>query len=1109
MKLEIDYGLAGSGKSKYIKELFAAKLEADEKLMILVPDQHSFITERSVLEDFGARRGSKIKVIWFNNLARVITETYGGVKPEVLDNAGKAVLMSKAIEQCSAQLSYYKKQAARPDFIAGMLNFSTELKYSKTDLKALASAADASGSAVLKQKIEEISMISRSFDALVEETYLNPDDILTDVNAILEHESFFEGYTVAIDGFGFFDKQKLDIIAQIIRQSKETYITLCTDSLQLGQMEGDKFEAVKRTAHKLILAAQQIGAQVQTRCFEDLSAMRAPFRYLSRGIYTPSAAPFEKECGEVQIAQCANVQRECDYAALQIKKLIMHCDYRYRDIAVIVRDEESYLPYLKRSFAAQQIPFFKDARRSVMHEPLFLFCHYALKCCADNFRLEDVMACIKSAVTGMDTREISDFENYCIIWNINGKRKWSGDFAYNPAGFTERMREEDEALLERVNATRRKTVIPLLQFANRIKGATVGETAAALYALLEQVQAAKNLKRLAQSALQSDNDILKEQSEVWALLMHCLDQLVATRGGEVLPAKTVLNILDLAAANSNIGVLPQRIDEILVGSAERIRTDLPKAAFLLGVNEGLFPKGFSDGGILSDAERTHLLKQGVELGSDFRVMSLNERFFAYCAALAPSEYLFVSYNSSNLEGESLAASSLIKEIRRVLPLLEVQHASDTAAEDILSPAQGFDVMARLWREDSTLRQTLYEIYSQSDAYAAKTQLIESGDTQAPKQIAHPDTALQLFGEVMAISPTQLENYSKCPFMYFCKYGLKARPAEKAALDARTGGTLIHYVLEHLVREEGKQGLIAMSAAERRAATDRYIAQYLEVLHLPEEFVTGRFRYIVSKNRNIILATLEQMAEEMRQSDFEPTDFELKVGGNGAGYEVPLAQGKVSLMGMVDRVDSMQKGDNKYFRIIDYKTGNKSFKLGEVLYGINAQMLIYLLSLSAEGGEKYSGSVPAGLLYIEAKDKCFNASHGNPDEVAKKKEERYQMNGMLLKEEEVIYGMEHEPSGRFIPISFDKNGNIKGNLVTRRQMEQIREKLDAIIADMGNALHSGSIDDMPLKTASSHACDYCDYKAVCRNRDKCKEVSIPKFEQVLDALEEAEGGAENG
>lgn len=189
------------------------------------------------------------------------------------------------------------------------------------------------------------------------------------------------------------------------------------------------------------------------------------------------------------------------------------------------------------------------------------------------------------------------------------------------------------------------------------------------------------------------------------------------------------------------------------------------------------------------------------------------------------------------------------------------------------------------------------------------------------------------------------------------------------------------------------------------------------------------------------------------------------------------------MGTVDRVDMMQEGEKKYFRIIDYKTGSKSFSLGEVLHGINAQMLIYLLSLSADQGERYKGSIPAGLLYIEARDKTIDASHNNPQDLSKKKNERYQMNGMLLNEDAVIFGMEHEPTGKFIPVTVDKNGNFKGDLVSAEQMDKIRQKLDALIADMGNSLHSGKIDDMPYKSRGFSACDYCDFKAVCRNRNK--------------------------
>ena len=1105
--LEIDYGLAGSGKSKYIKEVFFEKLHSDEKLMILVPDQHSFITERSVLEDFGVREGSKIKVIWFNNLAREITEEYGGTTNELLDGAGKAILMSKAIEELRGELVFYQKQATRSDFIGSMLNFTTEMKFSKTDIAQLRLAGEQSGSGVLQQKIEEISAITKRYDELVSESYLNPDDVLTQVNAILETNAFFEGYTVAIDGFGFFDQQKLDIITKIIRQSKHTYITLCTDTLEADEDGVDKFESVKKTAFKLIDAARQVGVDVKTKAFTDLSSLKEEFRCLSEGIYTPAPKRLQAEVEGVEIFECVNTQRECDFAAMKIKKLIMQQDYRYKDIALIVRDEQTYMPYLKRSFEALDIPFFKDARRGVEHEPLMLFCHFALKAVADRFRLDDVMSCIKSAAAGFDTQEISDFENYCIVWNISGKRKWSRDFEYNPAGFTERFGEAEQEQLALINATRKKALIPLLQFAKKIEKATVRETAAALYELLESVHAAQNLKRLIQSAPDTD-EVAARQSEVWQVLMRCLEQLVATRGDEVLGTKAFLSVLDLAVANATIGVLPQRLDEILIGSAERIRTDMPKAAFLLGVNEGEFPKGYGDAGILTDAERVNLLKHGVELGVNFKSMSMQERFFAYCAALAPSEYLFLSYHNSNTEGDSLSASSLIKEIRYLLPSLEVQTGAIQDENDILTPQQGFDVLASMWNEDTPLRRSLYEMYRDSEDYAAKIQLIEQNEAGAEKRIANPDTALQLFGASMAISPTQLENYSKCPFMYFCKYGLRAKTPERAALDARTGGTLIHYVLEHMVRDMGKQGITVLTPRQLREYTDRYIEAYLEQLNLPEEFVTGRFRYIVFKNRNIIIATLEQMAAEMRQSDFEPTDFELKVGKNAVGgYEVPLEQGSVSLMGTIDRVDVMEKDDEKYFRIIDYKTGSKEFKLGEVLHGINAQMLIYLLSLSTDTGEKYSGSVPAGLLYINAKDKPVDASHLNASLKQKGEEGRYQMSGMLLNEDAVIHGMEHEPSGKFIPIKLDKSGNIKGGpLVSRDQLEKIRCKLDALIADMGNALHAGNIDTLPYQSGSSNACDWCDYKAICRNKDKHREVEVPSFEQ---ALQELEGGEENG
>ena len=1101
---ELDYGLAGSGKSRYIKNIFEQKLNSEDKLMILVPDQHSFITERSVLEDFGVKDGSKIKVIWFNNLARLIIEEYGSVKPKLLDNSGKAVLMSKAISEVSQELDYYKNQASKPDFIASLVNLSAEIKYSKTTLPDLVKAGESSGSNQLSQKLREIALITEKYDELVECAFLNPDDTLIKINEILEKNKFFEGYTVAIDGFGFFDKQKLDIIGKIIKQSKDTYLTLCTDSLELTNNEGEKFAAVKKTAKNLIKVAEEAGVETKFKKFDNLSLLSPEFKALSEGIYSSASKPYAGECEAVKVYECDNISAECELAALNIKKLVMQNNYRYKDIAVIVRDEDKYIPYLKRSFSKMGIPFFKDERRSITNEPLILFCTFALKTVYNNFRTDDVMACIKSAVTGFDTEEISDFENYCLIWNISGKRKFAADFTYNPNGLTEYFTEEDEQKLVEINSLRKRIIIPLLAFAKKVKNSDVKTVSAALYELLENINAGENIKKLmADLEKCRELDIAAGQSAVWDALMTCLNQIVSAMGDEVMPLKDYSALLSLALMNVKLGVVPQYIDEILVGSADRIRTDMPKGAFLLGVNEGEFPKGFADGGILNDADRVNLLKYGIELGMNCTSMASQERFFAYCAALAPSEYLSVSYNKSNFDGEQLIPSSLVSEILRLLPKLEINTFGKLTSADILSPEQGFEVLAKIWNEDSELRNTLYNIYSKDERYSEKLKVIESSLKKLPKKINDPKIAVKLFREIMSISPSQLECYYKCPFMYFCNYALRARPIEKAQLDDRTGGTLIHFVLEHFIKNNGKAKIVLMNDEQIKVEVDKIIAEYIKSLELPEEFLSGRFKYIVSKNRKIVLKTIARMKAEMAQSDFEPSDFELKVGTFGVGnYEVDLNQGKVSLIGMVDRVDTMEKDGKKYFRIIDYKTGSKDFKLGEVLHGINAQMLIYLLSLAGDKKGDYKSAVPSGLLYLIAKDSVVSTNRSNTDYIETQRKKDNKMSGMVLNDDVVIHGMEHEPSGEFIPIKLSKNGEIGGSVITAEQMKKLKEEMDKVIADMGNNLHEGNIDDMPV-TVGYDPCSYCDYKGVCRNKDKKEEAEVLGFDEVIKQLDGGE------
>ena len=101
--------------------------------------------------------------------------------------------------------------------------------------------------------------------------------------------------------------------------------------------------------------------------------------------------------------------------------------------------------------------------------------------------------------------------------------------------------------------------------------------------------------------------------------------------------------------------------------------------------------------------------------------------------------------------------------------------------------------------------------------------------------------------------------------------------------------------------------------------------------------------------------LSHLGKELAQSDFVPADFELSIG-KGKELEPLVLEipggGRISVEGKIDRVDVMEKPSGKYIRVVDYKTGSKDFKLSDVLYGLNMQMLLYLDTVWKNGKSRY-------------------------------------------------------------------------------------------------------------------------------------------------------------
>ena len=146
---------------------------------------------------------------------------------------------------------------------------------------------------------------------------------------------------------------------------------------------------------------------------------------------------------------------------------------RYRDIAVTMRNPDSYAGIVQSVFTRFGIPFFLDGKRDIDGHPLIIFLMSALNIFSENWSYESVFRYAKTGLTGLEAHELDLLENYVLANGIRGN-VWSrqSDWDY-PVEYTDRQEEPSPKELERlagINEARRRLAEPLMAFRSKTKG---------------------------------------------------------------------------------------------------------------------------------------------------------------------------------------------------------------------------------------------------------------------------------------------------------------------------------------------------------------------------------------------------------------------------------------------------------------------------------------------------------------------------------------------------------------------------------------------------------------------------------------------------------------
>ena len=367
----------------------------------------------------------------------------------------------------------------------------------------------------------------------------------------------------------------------------------------------------------------------------------------------------------------------------------------------------------------------------------------------------------------------------------------------------------------------------------------------------------------------------------------------------------------------------------------------------------------------------------------------------------------------------------------------------------------------------------------------------------------------LYGKRLPMSATRMDACRSCHFSYFLRFGLKAKARQAAGFHAPEYGTFVHAVLEHVLGAIARGDEREVKALTHEAVED-YVARELGGM----KSESHRFRYLFSRLRRTVALVVENAVEELKVSSFRPVAFEL---GFGPGKQLPPVEVHrdgltVSVTGFVDRVDGWEHDGKLYLRVVDYKTGKKSFDSTDTPNGPSPQMLLYLFALEHQG--LFDRPVePAGVLYVHAREVLIAGARGITEEACRKAaREALRREGLILDDEKVLRAMEDwgEGTPQFLPLKIDKAGALKSDfLVKAEQMGRLSRKVMDTLEQIAGELAAGNIDADPYwRSPEVNACRYCEYGDAC-HFEECfgdkkvwqRPVKAKQFWEQLEAEEE--------
>ncbi len=1093
-------GFYSSSHSEAVEKI-RERISASKKALLIVPEQQTVLSEGALARALPESAPLYFEVTNFTRLANSAFRTLGGIGGEYCDTGKRALIMWRTLTELSPSLSMTK--GAPEVSIAAVerallaVGEMQSLGISPKSLETVLAEGGLKEDKRLSDKLFDlVSIYSLYKDRLAERYTDAADDVSAFVKLLSENGEYLSDTEIFIEGFTSFTEPQYALIEKLSERCSVTvYLTL-----SLLREDAFEYSEVKKCEERL-------------KSFSRLPSVTVKLtrnRNLREGV-SPSLAEISEllwfktyECDnitlqnpeEIRIVKAPTPYAEAGFIASDIRRRVMLGD-RYCDFAVVCASVSDYDGILDTALSRAGVPCFSSRKRDVSSFEIIKLIYTAYAAVRSGFRREDLLTYAKCGLSGLVRDECDELEMYVNKWQISGKRFADGIFwNMNPEGFSaHRSRGTDEKLL-RINKTRERLIKPLVLFKESMESAlTVREHATALLELLLSLECEMRLAERADSleAL-GEFEAADANRKLWGLVLDVLDSFVEVSGELPASPEAFLSQLKILFSTSEVGRIPAFRDSVTLGSADMLRLYTKKHIYIIGVTEGNFPRQTTDSSYFSESDKARLHSLGLAIEPTLEIDGARELYGFTRAFSYAEKSVTLLYSTADTRFKATSPSEVIGRIMKISGgSIKVIDTDRLSAEDRLYSSSDAlsDAMCGEPEKYPSLRLALIDSGAES---ALKT---SEGSLENTALSLSESLARQIYGKEQALTQSRLDSYRSCPLAHFCRYTVKLSREERAEFDAPGIGTFIHAILENffsLLHTEGRRAG-ELTEEEKHALTRRAAKKYISALGEDTTESQPEVRVKLDRLCRAAIPVVDGLCNEFSESEFEPRFFELSIKRDTEGSPSPVSLttddgDSIYVYGVIDRVDTYKQGDDVYVRVVDYKTGKKSFSPSDLDEGKNLQMFLYLQSILKTESESFKERlgvtgegriIPAGVIYV--KTDVSDKTVPRPDDTLAREAvmEAQERQGMVLDDERVISAM----GLRYTPLYSSRSGDKipdskRALLFTEESFGELMDKVSEKVISAAEGMRSGRLDASPAKAEGGvYACAYCEYKPICR------------------------------